>query len=1299
MKKIFLFFMGLLAALTLQAEQVSYLQALQKACQFMPDRQFGQARNQARGAKPRDMEPIYIFNAEGHKGYVIVSGDDRTRPILGYAEEGSFDEDKMPENMKWWLDNLVCQIKALDTSLNNPAVVSATRSSMAAISPLIQTTWNQNAPYNNMCPDGDMRDKDDDGYDADNLCVTGCVATAMAQVMYYWKWPKECPALDAYPVGYYDDNWNFVETHIVKGLPATTFKWNKMNLRYYSNETGEAVDAVAELMRYCGQTVHMQYGVGSSGAGLSPSTLIEKFNYSKNTRWLYRENYTTPQWEALVYEELKANRPVLYMGRTASNSAHQFIVDGYDGDGLFHFNWGWGYSGNYSVLSLADPYRVHGIGSSSTHGAFQYYQAALVGVKPTEEGEVMVPVLYSSLDQFQEKTYTRSNVETDFANVILNGTVSSEYTVTPESDFHLQVGWGLYKDDQFVSCLSSQSQTIPSLQNSYYIPNNKTISFGADLAAGKYQIFQIYRFPDSETWRRCENYTMNSIVAEVTATQLTVRRPDLSIASFIVNSITTSDEPEAGSSMDFAVNVTNTGETSKVVINLWLQKSGTSTWDNVAQGEYRVDPWETTNITMVYTPTEAGTYNLKATGSSEEVLCTTTISIAATETIIIDGLQYLCTPLYQRAKVVRNENADKFATSISIRQTVTASGVNCHVKAIADNALSNFSSVSKIEIPEGIETVGKEALRNLWGLKKLILPSTLKHIDDKSFFNLPNLEDVVSHIINPCVISGEVFLRNRMGDEGCGFYLTPATLYVPFNTKSKYEEAGWTAQFANVEEGDLKEAFDGVLKYSYSTGSDVATVIQDDSYMSLTEVAIPVTVSFDDKIYHVTAIGSLAFEGCSNLNTLTLPEGLVSIGNNSFDCTGVGEIIFPTTLKSIGDEAFSFCIRIRAINLPEGLLSIGVSAFYGSPELRKVILPSSLKSIGESAFNNCENLEAVVSHIVSPCVLPDNVFNLSVWNSQKQESEILPSSATLYVPFDTQSRYEAAGWTAQFAKVEEGDLKEAFDGVLKYSYSTGSKEAVVIPDESYKSLTEVAIPATVSFGGKSYHVTAIGECAFDQCGNLRTLTLSEGLVSIDKCSFRGTYIKDIVFPTTLKSIGDWAFVWCDRIRAINLPEGLLSIGEFAFSGLQNLRKVILPSSVRSIGGWAFSSENLETVVSHIASPCVLPDNVFKHSVWNDQKQESDIYPSSATLYIPFGTLSRYETAGWTAQFAAIEEMKVLGPGDANGDGFVDSDDLAAISRYILKGDYDGFFFKNADMNNDGKVNVVDLVIVNKVLHP
>ena len=1297
MKKLLLTLLSFMVTFAVNAERVSKKEALQKAQQFMPGRHFVESKSvaSARAQTSGKADAFYVFNAENNGGYVIVSGDDRTRPILGYAERGNLEEDQMPDNMKWWLDNLARQIKAIGTSLK-PAALTATN--LAEIKPLIQTEWGQGAPYNNMCPDENLLDKGDKDYNAEKLCVTGCVATAMAQIMYYWKWPNECPALDSYPLGYYEGN-NFIETNRVKGLPATTFKWDKMKTTYAWDETGDietgdAADAVAELMRYCGQAGPTAYGLRASASNMSANVMASVFNYSKNVRELDRTRYSTAQWEALIYEELKAKRPVPYRGASSDIGGHQFIVDGYRSDGLFHFNWGWDHIGSYSVLSVADPSVEQAVGGKENENAFQYYsQEAFIGMKPAEAGEVLVPVVYARLNEFLARTYSRSSANADFTDVTLDAYAIATYTVDPEKELDMQLGWGLYQDDQFIYYLGSQTKKL-YMQRDNYVENNQTVSFGAGLKAGKYQLCQICRFSDNEQWQRCENYGTNILVAEVSATTMTIRKPDLENMSFMVNSLTTSEFPDAGNPMNFIINVTNTGESLEFILNLWIQKLG-GVWNNVAHGEFYVDPDKSADIYLGYTPTEAGNYNLKVTDASDEVLFTSTVTIADTEIVVIDNVKYLCTPAYKRAMVIRNEDVEKNISSITIQKIVTASGVDCLVKAIADNAFNGFWNISELDIPEGVESIGYKSFYEMSNLTKVTLPSTIKRIGEDAFFDNYNMQVVVSNIANPCVLYHTEFKAWLHNSQTYlwGVSASPATLYIPINTRSKYDDAGWTIQFTNVEEGESLDGFDGVLKYSYSTGVEEATVIQDDSYKELAEVTIPATANLGGKSYKVTTVGNNAFSKCYNLTSVTLSDGLVSIGNYSFQSTNIKEIDFPKTLKSIGKGAFDDCRQITAVTLPENLEYVGRYAFGNMDNLEKVVLPSTIQFIAHGAFLYNKNLTSVESHIIEPFDISESVFaGSSTWDDTNNDYIYFPSSAVLYVPIGTMSKYATAkGWN-MLAVMEEGEVKEGFDGVLKYSYFTGGDEATVIQDDSYKELAEVTIPATATLGSKSYKVTVIGNRAFMECHNLTSVTLPDGLVSIGKYSFQGTDFNEIAFPKTLKSIGEGAFGWCWQITSVTLPDNLESVDRYAFSYMSNLQRVVLPSTIQSIGDGAFFyNQNLTSVESHITEPFDISESVFAgSSTWDDTNFVEIYSPSSAKLYVPAGTKSKYAAAkGWNMFAGTVYALS----GDADGNGDVNAVDIDAISKYIMGGNTEGFIFKNADVNGDKKVNAADIVLI------
>ena len=400
-------------------------------------------------------------------------------------------------------------------------------------------------------------------------------------------------------------------------------------------------------------------------------------------------------------------------------------------------------------------------------------------------------------------------------------------------------------------------------------------------------------------------------------------------------------------------------------------------------------------------------------------------------------------------------------------------------------------------------------------------------------------------------------------------------------------------------------------------------------------------------------------------------------------------------MKAIGDYAFNNFWNISNLDIPEGIESIGACAFNYMSNLQKVVLPSTIQSIGDCAFIYNSNLISVESHITEPFDILESVFaGSSTWDDTNYVSIYYPSSAKLYVPVGTMSKYAAANGWNMFAAIKEGELREGFDGILKYSYSTGSDEATVIQDDSYKQLTEVTIPATATLGGKSYRVTAVGNRAFWACNNLTSVTLSDGLVSIGNYSFYNTGIKEIAFPKALQSIGEGAFEYCWQITAVTLPENLETVGRYAFSYMSSLQKVVLPPTIQSIGDRAFfNNPNLISVESHIIEPFDISESVFAgSSTWDDTNYVSIYYPSSAKLYVPVGTKSKYTAAkGWN-MFAGIEEMEPSPlPGDVDGSGDVNAADIDAVVQYIMTGKYDS----KADLNHDNKVNAADIVeIVN-----
>lgn len=336
-------------------------------------------------------ESYYVFPNANSKGFTIVSGDDRLPEIVGYSSQGSYDENNLPEGFISFMkayQNLYNKVNLGDAeALKNLAEIKAWRNkknasaaSTSAVAPLLgNIEWDQTSPYNNMCP----------RYDSVHVAATGCVATAMAQVMAYYKYPKQLKA----DIPGYVNRWNGIPMEI----PTITreegvYDWDNMLPKYNkeANATQQQKDAVAKLMYHCGAAVQMNYGP-ESAASVSASKLAKYFGYDADLMMdLNRSTFSLDKWMQIIDTELAAGRPVLYSGQ-ASDGGHQFICDGKDGEGLYHINWGWSGSQNgYFDLSLLNPEKG-GTGSGSSTEGYNRLCSMTIGIAP-DNGVVDAPL-------------------------------------------------------------------------------------------------------------------------------------------------------------------------------------------------------------------------------------------------------------------------------------------------------------------------------------------------------------------------------------------------------------------------------------------------------------------------------------------------------------------------------------------------------------------------------------------------------------------------------------------------------------------------------------------------------------------------------------------------------------------------------------------------------------------------------------------------------------------------------------------------------------------------------------------
>lgn len=372
MKKLYLISAALLLGASFgHARQLSEEEALQRARSFQSASVGTRAANGDSRLKlaykaslpASDAPAYYVFNQCTDNGFIVVSGDDSLRPVLGYSDSGSFNLSQMPPNMKWWLSEYENEIRSYLADSPQAAPYAATRAAgWQALTPMIQTEWNQSSPYNYMCPEiGGRR------------AVTGCVATAMAQVMKKFNHPARGTGSVSYTTK--------------SGIPVScdfskiTFDWANMLNTYDSGSPKAAKDAVAQLMFACGASVYMNYTAGESRAtDVNVSfALRDYFGYDKGVKTIERSQYSLDDWEELIYNEISEGRPVIYGGQ-ANRGGHEFVCDGYSSDGLFHINWGWGgMSDGYFALTALNP---HDQGIGSYEGGYNSGQSAVVGIQP-----------------------------------------------------------------------------------------------------------------------------------------------------------------------------------------------------------------------------------------------------------------------------------------------------------------------------------------------------------------------------------------------------------------------------------------------------------------------------------------------------------------------------------------------------------------------------------------------------------------------------------------------------------------------------------------------------------------------------------------------------------------------------------------------------------------------------------------------------------------------------------------------------------------------------------------------------
>lgn len=506
-----------------QAKEIALRQAAQLGIS-MDEASSAKAKSKRVKSVSGEVPAYYVFpNGEG-KGFTVVSGDDRLPEVVGYSDKGTYDEENLPSNYVGFMkayEEMVGQLDNGDSRASaSIAEAKALRSSgyqQPTIAPLLgNIQWNQMTPYNNMCPK----------YNGTNRSVTGCVATAMAQVMMYYQYPK---TLQANIPAYVSHTNHLSIPQINKG---ESYDWANMLPQYASyeplNYTDAQATAVAKLMYHCGAACEMDYG-SSSGANVTPAILSTYFGYDSDLMQdLNRDAFTLAEWSQIMDKELSVKRPILYSGRS-SDGGHEFICDGTDGYGLYHINWGWGgYQDGYFDVTILNPDKG-GAGSGSAPDGYNQYCSMIVGIAP-DNGKVDEPLVdvapvvmigngNSSLG-FQMST---RNKVTDTFGVITNNLLSNQSA----KDFTGYFAYGIQQADGTYKPLSnSRSISIkhPKADGSTYRQSIRLLQFDYAFPVGKTTLYGLYS-TDNKKWEKCAYVYMVPFVVEATERTISVATP------------------------------------------------------------------------------------------------------------------------------------------------------------------------------------------------------------------------------------------------------------------------------------------------------------------------------------------------------------------------------------------------------------------------------------------------------------------------------------------------------------------------------------------------------------------------------------------------------------------------------------------------------------------------------------------------------------------------------------------------------------------------------------------------------
>lgn len=598
--------------LLVHAQSLSHQQALSLAQQTLAHKGI----HLDKGMYPVDCKstgkslPFYIFTGNNHT--VITSANKQQPVVLGYCEQGNFDQATAPPAMLEWLDNIASN-----------GILRMENEQISAQSPLLKTLWGQLKPYNMMCPVIDPIDS--------TRAATGSVATALAQIVYYNKWPRNLT-----------EN---ISSYISPSLQEIIPEYNHLdypplgliNLAYTSPHDSTALP-VASLMKACGQAVKTDYGY-SSGARLSsiPEGIVQFLQYQSSAHYVQQRDFTDEQWVQMIIDELMQRRPVMYRGSKRGGEGHAFVIDGVDSNGLFHINWGWdGVSNGYYALPALMPEIDVTRDESNDHKGYTHDAAMIVGIVPNNNE------LYPHMDADNRLTISQLSIgstqvsrhddTTDFSPV----SVTMRYSNHGATPIAFDAGIALC-DTRGTIIKVLSTKPINLLIPEYGTTITQDLHITANIQPGNYTLRAVSREKGNNKWTLCIGSLLNYVDVSISNKSMHLGLSGNSNpAQYQVDKITTSGAMQALRPVNVNIALTNISPSSHG--NIYLTVNGIVC--NEAQTFLAAGA--SGEVVMQFTPTTAGNYSIgiaaDMTGHTQLASTTVNITPAQHNNIQIDNL-------------------------------------------------------------------------------------------------------------------------------------------------------------------------------------------------------------------------------------------------------------------------------------------------------------------------------------------------------------------------------------------------------------------------------------------------------------------------------------------------------------------------------------------------------------------------------------------------------------------------------------------------------------------------------------